>query len=634
MTLRRQLILWIAGPTLLIYVVILGVASVSLYHQSRDEVERAMTRLAASYSSRLDGHLREVARIADTAARILQTGPTISDDEVYVVLEENVRQTPLVYGSCLAFEPGTRRPAGELFAPYVCRSPDGLRRVNIDQSVYDWYRDPKYTWYQEPKRLDRGVWSEPYFDEGAGNILMSTYSAPFHVAGSFGGVCTVDIDLARLRDTVGREIDEQLDFVILEKNGQYVYHPDSARIMAHTVFDDLKPDERETLEPVLKKILAGGSGAAWLDRWESEQPLGIFYAPIPSTDWTFVARMPTSVVLRDVRRRTLQGAAALVATLLLICGCIYFVASRIAKPLTDLEQGVLEVGRGDLDAQIDESASTVEIRNLAQGFNRMTAELRAHVDRLAVEMAERQRIEHDLDIARNIQRGLLPTTKPDLPGFEIAGWSQSANKTGGDYYDWQQLPDGRFLVSLADVSGHGIGPALVAAVCRAYARASISSDDRDLGRFVERLNALLIDDLPDGRFVTYVGVLLDPKTNRAQMISAGHGPLFRCLMARGELIESDADGLPLGLMPDHDYGPANEFAFEPGDSVLLVTDGLFEWTNADGESYGLERLRKTILSLASSPADEMIHGLYDRASQFVGQVLQADDVTIVVVRKM
>ena len=434
---------------------------------------------------------------------------------MYVVLEENVSQTPLVYGSCLAFEPGTRRPADELFAPYVCRSKaDGLRRVNIDQSVYDWYRDPAYTWYQAPKQLDRGVWSEPYFDEGAGNILMSTYSAPFHIAGGFGGVCTVDIDLARLRDTVGREIDEQLDFVILDKRGRYVYHPDAGRIMDHTVYDDLDREDREALEPVLHKVLSGDDGAAWLEHWESDEPLGIFYVPISSTDWTFVARVPTSVVLRDVRRRTLIGGIALIATLLLICGCIYIVASRIAKPITNLEQAVLEVGRGDLDTRIDESASTVEIRNLAHSFNLMTAELRAHVDRLAVEMAERQRIEHDLDIARNIQRGLLPTTKPELPGFEISGWSQSANKTGGDYYDWQQLPDGRFLVSLADVSGHGIGPALVAAVCRAYARASITSDGQDLSRFVQRLNDLLVEDLPEGRFVTYVGVLLDPKTNR------------------------------------------------------------------------------------------------------------------------
>ena len=229
-----------------------------------------------------------------------------------------------------------------------------------------------------------------------------------------------------------------------------------------------------------------------------------------------------------------------------MCAAIYFVAGRIAAPITALEHGVMEVSRGDLEAKIDESAPTVEIRNLAASFNRMTADLRSHVQRLAEEEAELKRMEHDLDIARQIQQGLLPTAKPDLPGYDISGWSRSANKTGGDYYDWQTLPDGRLLVSLADVSGHGIGPALVAAVCRAYARASVASNAESLDGIIDRLNALLMDDMPDGRFVTFVGILVDPKQNRAQMISAGHGPLFRCIQAHGELIESDADGLPLG----------------------------------------------------------------------------------------
>ena len=172
MPLRRQMIVLIAGPALAIYVVILGVAAFSQYRQSKEEVELSMARLAGSYSSRFDGKLREVARIADTTARFLDTGAPITDNVIYELLEDNVKQTPLVYGSCLAFEPGTRRPAGELFAPYVFRGQDGLKRENIDRSVYDWTSDPTYTWFSRPKELGRAVWSEPYFDKGAGNILM------------------------------------------------------------------------------------------------------------------------------------------------------------------------------------------------------------------------------------------------------------------------------------------------------------------------------------------------------------------------------------------------------------------------------------------------------------------------------
>ena len=134
-----------------------------------------------------------------------------------------------------------------------------------------------------------------------------------------------------------------------------------------------------------------------------------------------------------------------------------------------------------------------------------------------------------------------------------------------------------------------LAPALMAAVCRAYARAT--TQEKDLGDDMDRLNQLLIDDMPEGRFITFVGVLIDPQSHQVQMISAGHGPLFRCVQANGELIESGADGVPLGLVPQNEYGTATKFSLDPGDSVLLITDGLFEWPNASGESYGLDRLR-------------------------------------------
>jgi phosphoserine phosphatase RsbU/P len=592
-----------------------------------------MTKLAGGYSARLDAYLGEAARIAEATARFMATDVKLSDDTIYELLENNVRQSLSVYGSALAFEPGTRRQASELFAPYVYRDGGSLRRMNIDASVYDWYRDPQYAWYTAPKQQGAAVWSQPYLDKGAGNILMSTYSAPFKLGERFGGVCTVDIDLPRLRQTVAREFEEDVEFVILDGGGKYVYHPDASRIMAGTVFQYLEEAGNSEQGPVARRLIAEPVGAAWVNGWETDQPLGIFSARIPSTGWTFVTLVPTSHVLGDVQRRTLENAASLVVALVLICGAIYWVAGRVSAPISALESGVMKVRAGDLNARVDESASTVEIRNVASSFNKMTAELRANLDRLAAEHAARERIEHDLDIARNIQQSLLPTATPNLADYDIAGWSQPANKTGGDYYDWQPLPDGRILISLADVSGHGVGPALVAAVCRAYARASVAANERELERIISRMNDLLVDDMPDGRFITFAGILLDPKSHQAQMISAGHGPLFRCVRSQGTIIESGADGLPLGLVAENEYGPGAQFPLAPGDVVLLVTDGLFEGTNAAGEAFGLERLRVAIRDLADAPAAEVIRGLYILAQDHVGHVEQADDITIVVLRR-
>ena len=632
MTIRRQMILLIALPTLAVYVVILGLATLYSYRESRQSVERAMRQLASSYASRFDGRLREAAQIAESNAAFMQTVGSLPEEKIYQQLQRGVEQSPLVYGACMAFEPGTVRPADELFAPYVCRSGEGFRRVNIDRSVYDWYRDPAYTWYTQPKSLGRAVWSEPYFDEGAGNILMATYSVPFGKPGAIGGVTTVDIDLPRLRKSVGGEFDQDLDFVILSADGRFVFDPDPSRILKKTVFDVAGEQNRPDLAELGRRMLQGTSGMASIDGWDSSRRQWVFYAPIRSAKWVFVSRFPESRVLADVRRRTVGTAAALGLTLLLIVACIALASRLVAAPIVRLKDKVVEVGGGNLDVRIDETGRADEIRHLAGSFNRMTSELRAHVQRLADEQAARQRIEHDLDIAREIQRGLLPTKTPDVRGFDIAGWSLPADKTGGDYYDWQSLPDGRTLVSLADVSGHGVGPALVTAVCRAYARASFATG-HDVAELTGQLNQLLIADLPADRFVTFAAALLDPQRGQVQLISAGHGPILHYRAYDRSVREFGANDVPLGVMAAADYAPSVQIDLRPGDVLLFITDGFFEWMRPDREQFGLERLRQAVIDGADLPLPQFIKGIYEKVKTFAEGVPQADDVTAVAMRR-
>ena len=138
---------------------------------------------------------------------------------------------------------------------------------------------------------------------------------------------------------------------------------------------------------------------------------------------------------------------------------------------------------------------------------------------------EKERIEHDLDIARHIQQSLLPSKPLITKNFQIAGLNYAADQTGGDYYDWLELPDGKIAISIADVSGHGIGPALIVAVCRAYFRASTRWQD-DLNSVISYVNKLLTEDLTSGRFVTVAIGMLDMVNNKMEYYSAGHAPTF------------------------------------------------------------------------------------------------------------
>jgi serine phosphatase RsbU (regulator of sigma subunit) len=265
----------------------------------------------------------------------------------------------------------------------------------------------------------------------------------------------------------------------------------------------------------------------------------------------------------------------------------------------------------------------------------VAGQIRNHV-RAALREAETrrevERLEHDLGIARSIQQGLLPRNPPQLDGFEIAGWNQPADQTGGDYFDWQELPDGRVAISLADVTGHGIGPALVTAVCRAYARASFPSDS-ELESVMKHLNDLLFEDLPPERFVTFVGALLDPTISEIQLLSAGHAPLLLYTAADDRVHDFDAHGVPFGLFSGSAYGSPQQIKLAPGDMLILITDGFLEWMNSEDEEFGLSRAQEVLRTTKDLPADEIISKLYSAVITFSGGTEQQDDLTAVILKR-
>jgi serine phosphatase RsbU (regulator of sigma subunit) len=246
--------------------------------------------------------------------------------------------------------------------------------------------------------------------------------------------------------------------------------------------------------------------------------------------------------------------------------------------------------------------------------------------------SQMERLEHDLDVARSIQQSLLPTSMPVVDGFEIAAWNQPADQTGGDYFDWQSLSDGKVLVALADVTGHGIGPALLAAVCRAYARANFSGNN-GLFAAMEKVNAALAVDLKEGRFVTFVAAICTPGNPRVELLSAGHGPLFLYLLKHDCFEKMDAQGLPLGISTNFDSDPPLTLDLEHGDMIVLATDGFFEWANTQGEQFGADRMEEKIRASKDNPPSEIISNLYQAVIDFSGGTTQADDLTAIIIKR-
>lgn len=266
-----------------------------------------------------------------------------------------------------------------------------------------------------------------------------------------------------------------------------------------------------------------------------------------------------------------------------------------------------------------------------QGRNWHIAFIRDITARRAAERAL-EAAAKEFGLAREIQQRLFPQQPPQVPGFELAGASFPAVETGGDSFDFIAMPEGDLGLVISDVSGHGMGPALIMAETRAYLRI-VAYNRRDAGLVLTRANDVLVEDLEDsGRFVTSLLVRLDPATGQLAFANAGH-PSGYVLGQGGALRERlSRRGPPLGVEPQTAYTESAPLELNAGDLVLLTTDGVEEAESPDGEVFGEVRLLEVAREHRGRSAPEIIAAIRAAVAEFTGGEAQQDDITLVVAK--
>jgi phosphoserine phosphatase len=253
--------------------------------------------------------------------------------------------------------------------------------------------------------------------------------------------------------------------------------------------------------------------------------------------------------------------------------------------------------------------------------------------RLIDAYAEKRRIERDLALASDIQQSLLPQREPRVKGYEIAGFNEPADETGGDCYDFLDLGDNLTGLVIADATGHGIGPALLVSQFLAMVQA-LTTTEHDPYLILSKVNSLLGHEIPGNMFITSFLGIIDSRAHTINYLSAGHGPLIHFRRADGSVTEMQADTIPLGILDPMVVVPPPIIDMEPGDIFLLITDGMFEWNNESGEQYGIERIVKSVRDHPEASARELIEILRTELHQFVGNTPQPDDLTAIVARRL
>jgi serine phosphatase RsbU (regulator of sigma subunit) len=251
----------------------------------------------------------------------------------------------------------------------------------------------------------------------------------------------------------------------------------------------------------------------------------------------------------------------------------------------------------------------------------------------AISRHHRQReIEGELLIAHKIQQGLFPACAPRAAGFDIHGACWPAAATGGDYFDYLNLPDGRLGLVIGDVTGHGLGPALLMASTRAYLR-SFSRTHGEAATILSLANRVLAEDVTDGRNVTLLLGELDCRSGSFRFASAGHYPPGFILDRNGApRTRLESTGLPLGVLAEGEYTARPATRLEPGEVLVLLTDGVIEAESPAGGRFGDPRVLEVVRANRHRCAREIVEALYRSVREFSHNGPQVDDITLMVVR--
>lgn len=517
------------------------------------------------------------------------------------------------------------------------------------QPHYDPRRSPEYRMLADG---GKGEWVGPMIDPATGRVVLSlitpVYTKDKHFAGITGITLLVSdildsksvtaqwsanakMFLAGLQTTTSGQnellVYAKRDYV--RQNGMRHGWQEPIKI------EPLVSNDRKALDAFLSSVQKQDVGHAFMP-FQGVESVWAFAAVDKSSQTNLVTvlivpatvteelpmHIRTMVQTELARQAKTSGAIALlvVAGLFLLA---IFVSKRFTRPLHAMADTAAKMGEGDFSARIN--MTTGDERDIVINT----------LNDMGPRLEESLRVKGALDIAHEVQQRLLPNAAPSIPGFDISGASRYSDETGGDYFDFFTLGDNseqEIAIAVGDVSGHGIGAALLMASARASLRASCTRGVPP-ATAISTVNALLAKDLiGSGRFMTlfYMELL---SGGRLRWVRAGHDPALLYLPNRDTFDELGGDGMVLGVIEHFDYEEQCCQSLEAGAIVVIGTDGIWEATDANDEMFGKHRLREIIRREASGSAEQIRNAVMQAVEVHIGSAEILDDLTLVVMKK-
>ena len=498
-------------------------------------------------------------------------------DSIMRIPQRVVSDNPVVVGSTMALVPGYSEKY-PLYAPYVAKNMETgeIRMLSLATEEYDY---PSMEWFTKPLELNDSYWSEPYFDENGGDILMTTFSMPVKDNnGEVAAILTADISLDWLTDLIsGIEVYPHAFSMVVSRTGQIMVCPAETLVMRTTVDQFASESEdHEALDRLNRAMLSGQSGGMAV-RYQGKTN-HVYFSPVERTGWYLSIVLPESDLYSGVRR------VGMMVKLLQLLGLVMLIVILRTTSKNQLKY---------------------------QHLNE-----------------QKERMENELHIAREIQMAMIPKTFPPFPDrtdLDFAASIVPAKEVGGDLYDFF-IRDEKLYFCIGDVSGKGVPASLVMAVTRSLFRA-VSAHETSPKFIVTAMNDTMSESNENSMFVTFFCGVLNLATGQLRYCNAGHN---------SPLIFTDDIRL-LPVHPNIPLGIMGGFAFDEqeiqlcyDDSLLLYTDGLTEAENVQLQQFGLERVESVLRTRRSS--QEHLEALQAAVTEFVGEAPQSDDLTMLFIR--
>ena len=541
-------------------------------------------------------------------------------------VEENIlRSNSIIIGNGIGFIPNYIKEKGRWYFPYSSKVDGKINATIIDNADYDYFG---MDWFLIPVRLNRDYWSEPYYDEGGGNIMMTTC---VHIvrddAGKTIGVLTADVSLDSLTHFVEsmKPLGPDSYSFMLSRHGYYLSNVDHSKIMNETVFITAFEEGSKSFEKAGHDMIEGKEGMVKFKR--QKQSFYAFYTSVPGVGWSICTVTPDSYILGDLRNITNRIILLFIIGLLLVNVITYKVIAWMTKPIAGFSRSAGEIAQGKFNTILPVVNTEDELMTLHNSIDHMRHSLQTYIDELQVTTANKERMERELNIAHGIQMGMLPKIFPPFPerkDVDLYAILKPAKEVGGDLYDFF-IREQKLYFAIGDVSGKGVPASLIMAITSSLFR-TLAQIDPEPANIIKAMNSPLSENNPSNMFVTMIIGVLDLASGNLKVCNAGHNPMIISNNDGIHYLELKKN-LPVGLMVDFDYRE-DLLKMNPGDKLILYTDGVTEAESETKELFGEKRLIELVEQNKQKDVREIIALLMSGIAQHVKSAVQSDDITI------